>query len=83
MALPFRVVLAFYDSQGHGALVSRDIVGAVKVEEHVAHPKGDKFCDPQASDGSQACGKTIPIVEHAYGSSSQELVDHCIVDGEE
>ncbi len=54
VALALGVVLAFDHVEGQSALVSRDAVGAVEVEQEVTHAEGAELGDAQAADGSDS-----------------------------
>ncbi len=56
------VVLALDDVHSQRALVAWDAVGAVEVEEEVAHAQRAKLGDLEAADSGEGRSQAVPVV---------------------
>ena len=80
VALALGVVLAFDHVEGQSALVSRDAVSAVEVEQEVAHAECTELGDAQAAEGSEAGGQAIAVVGQPVRAPGEEELHHGPVD---
>jgi hypothetical protein len=80
VATALGVVLALDNVHRERALISRDAVGAVEVEQEMTHAEGAELGDAEAADGSEAGGEPVPVVGERGRAPCKKAMDHGPVD---